>query len=389
MLALLFYPLSLGIIAPSMSLSYSNYISPKDEFFYELEDHPDYKKTGMNFQPLNPGTHSYNTTVLKQLNKAFPYNPRKAIPKKVWKMWNVGLDDPEFPEDYRTYHQTWIDQSPEYDYIVKTNAEYGDIIADLYKDVPDLVHAYNIMPEVILKCDFARYLILFAYGGIYADMDTKLLKPVHEWFSSQPMYLNQTLDLGLVIGIEESMSNWYRYYARRTQINTWTIIVKEGHPMLAELISSIIEHTLWREKNGQLNETIGNDGGNNIINWTGPGRFTDHCFKHINYQLNPVNEYQTIIDENFLANIQLPMVFGDTMVLPVKCMNPGKRHLRTTLNDTLAYVHHVGSGTWKKKAAQKAKAAQEAKAAAEAAEKAAEKAKAEAAEAVEKANAAE
>ncbi|EGW34530.1 uncharacterized protein SPAPADRAFT_59962 [Spathaspora passalidarum NRRL Y-27907] len=263
-------------------------------------------------------------------------------------MWKVGVDHPDFPESFTTLRQTWLDKSPEYEYIVKTNAECDAMIAELYADVPEIIHAYNIMPEVILQCDLGRYLILYAYGGIYTDLDTKLLKPIEDWFSSQESYLNKTLNLGLVVGIESDRPDWKTCCARRLQIQTWTIMARKGHPFLAELINSIVEHTLWREETGQLGVRMGRDASDNVINWTGPGRFTDFTFKYINNVLQTdFDNYETVINESFLTQTKLPIIIGDAMILPEECMHPTKKSKKGEFIDPRAHVRHVGSNVWK------------------------------------------
>jgi alpha 1,6-mannosyltransferase len=37
------------------------------------------------------------------------------------------------------------------------------------------------MSRRVLRADFLRYLLLAIEGGVYSDIDTELLKPIHEW----------------------------------------------------------------------------------------------------------------------------------------------------------------------------------------------------------------
>ncbi|RLV92759.1 Initiation-specific alpha-16-mannosyltransferase [Spathaspora sp. JA1] len=324
-------------------------LSPKDQFLTELKNNPDYKKNGMNFQPTNPSIPPFNTKILEQLNALFPYDPTAPIPKKVWKMWDVGLDTKDFPQDLRTYHQTWLDTSPEYEYLLRPNSEYASMIQEFYSDIPEIVHAFNILPTVMLKCDFASYLVLFAYGGIYADVDTKLLQPLKDWIPSQQQYLDKPLDLGLLVGIEQHMSNWEKYYPRKVQIEAWTFMARARHPMLADIINKITIETLRREKAGELDAVLAKNFNDNTIIWTGPGRITDGVFDYLNNILqSDFDNFETLIDYDFFVKIQNPVVISDAMVLPVRCVNAGKKHLRTSLDDPLAYIQHVGKGAWKK-----------------------------------------
>jgi alpha 1,6-mannosyltransferase len=41
--------------------------------------------------------------------------------------------------------------------------------------------AYSALPLVVMKTDIWRYAILYAFGGIYSDIDTAANIPVHHW----------------------------------------------------------------------------------------------------------------------------------------------------------------------------------------------------------------
>ncbi|EGW35177.1 mannosyltransferase [Spathaspora passalidarum NRRL Y-27907] len=334
--------------------SYFQYRPPKVDFLRELKLHPDYKSTGLNFQPKHPGIIPYNTTVLQKLKTLYPYDSAQPIPKQIFKMWKVGLDDPEFPQHFREYHQTWLDNSPDYTHRVMSNDERDALVLKLYADIPEITHAYKIMPKTMNRCDFSSYLLLYALGGIYADIDTKLLKPISSWIPSQSSYLGKSLDLGLIVGIESDYhkGNWARFFARRLQIEAWTFLAKKGHPMLAEIIDNITEYTYWREETGKLAEVLGKDEAADVLNWAGPGRLTDLVFKYLNNILQTdFDSYEKLIDDEFLIGIKLPVVIFDAMVLPLTCMQPGEhsRILQSgNLDDPLAYIHHISAGSWRK-----------------------------------------
>jgi alpha 1,6-mannosyltransferase len=50
-----------------------------------------------------------------------------------------------------------------------------------FADEPSIVEAYNKAPNVGMKSDLLRYLILAIDGGVYTDTDTIALKPIQEW----------------------------------------------------------------------------------------------------------------------------------------------------------------------------------------------------------------
>jgi alpha 1,6-mannosyltransferase len=153
-------------------------------------------------------------------------------------------------------------------------------ISHLYGTVPSVIEAYYSLPLPILKADFFRYLILFARGGIYADIDTEALRPAYQWLPET----SPAKTVGLVIGIEAdpTRDDWNLWYSRRIQFCQWVMRAKVGHPVLLETVARITETTLKMKKEGTL---IG-DGlaALSIIEWTGPAVWTDSIFWGMNSQ---------------------------------------------------------------------------------------------------------
>lgn len=56
----------------------------------------------------------------------------------------------------------------------------------------------------ILRADIARYLLVYTYGGVYADLDTRALRPVEEWRDGHA-------NVSLIVGVEadaKDIPNW-------------------------------------------------------------------------------------------------------------------------------------------------------------------------------------
>ena len=108
--------------------------------------------------------------------------------------------------------------------------------------MPEVVKAYELMPEIVLRMDFFRYLILFAKGGVYADIDTYPLQPVPNWIPENV----SPLELGMIISVEtdSNLNNWRQELARRLRFGQFIMQAKPGHPILREIISRITEKTL-------------------------------------------------------------------------------------------------------------------------------------------------
>lgn len=202
-----------------------------------------------------------------QLSSAFPYEPEKPMPRRIWQTWKVDVNSADFPSDLKRYQKEWTAQSDSanlFQYSLVSDDHILPLLQNLYGEAPIVIEAFKAMPENILRADFLRYLLLFARGGIYSDIDTTPLKPLDSWLSMDQLSLQQfhdtntpipykkftkslsATDPGFVIGIEADpdRDDWKDWYARRIQFCQWTIQSKPGHPILRELILNITATTL-------------------------------------------------------------------------------------------------------------------------------------------------
>lgn len=81
--------------------------------------------------------------------------------------------------------------------------------------------------------------------------------------------------------------------------------------MLRELIATITDITLNRAKKGTLNKVQGKDAGGEIMNWTGPGIWTDGVFQYLNNILQaPENfkkkKYDEIVTWKMFTGMENP-----------------------------------------------------------------------------------
>lgn len=114
------------------------------------------------------------------------------IPKKIWyKLGAKGLD-----YDARSWTSTCISQNPEYHAELLADQSADDFVREKYADLPDVVGTYMALTIPILKADLLRYLLLYAEGGVWFDLDVSCEGiPIDEWV---PEEFRE--DVGLVVG---------------------------------------------------------------------------------------------------------------------------------------------------------------------------------------------
>lgn len=353
-LYLLYMLMSYSVRAPKVAHR-TELNSPKLQLARELEIHLNWRETGLNFKPNKKAILPPDTTMRQQLSYQFPYEPEKPLQKLIWQTWKVSLDSDSFPLKYKKYQNTWEQKNPGYKHFVIPDESCEEMINQLYAGVPDVADAYNSMPKSILKADFFRYLILYARGGVYSDIDTISVKPIETWLSNNDTLFDKPNNPGLIVGIEADPDrpDWAEWYARRIQFCQWTIQAKKGHPMLRELIAKITEITLTRKKKGQLKKVLGKDAGGDIMNWTGPGIWTDSVFEYMNNVVQtPENlkkgNVENIVDWKMFTGMQMPITIDDVMILPITSFSPDVNQMGAgDMNHPLAYAKHMFLGSWK------------------------------------------
>eukprot|EP00239_Pterosperma_sp_CCMP1384_P005586 CAMPEP_0197847252 /NCGR_PEP_ID=MMETSP1438-20131217/5668_1 /TAXON_ID=1461541 /ORGANISM="Pterosperma sp., Strain CCMP1384" /LENGTH=644 /DNA_ID=CAMNT_0043459123 /DNA_START=161 /DNA_END=2092 /DNA_ORIENTATION=- len=191
---------------------------------------------------------------------------QQRIPKLIHQTYKTT----DLPEELRSFQKTWTDLNPEYTYKL-----YNDTEAESFVDreLPQYLAAYKALPRPVERADFFRYLVVYKYGGVYADSDVHCVKPLADW-------INPTSRM--VVGWERRFGSWEEArendYVRKDQVLQWTFMAEAGHPALKELCDSIAEHAFDPEP-----DTDDAQRANDIIlERTGPGAFTDRILEWFN-----------------------------------------------------------------------------------------------------------
>ncbi|KAK0054601.1 inositol phosphoceramide mannosyltransferase 2-like isoform X3 [Biomphalaria pfeifferi] len=98
----------------------------------------------------------------------FPSSGTPKIPKIIHQVWKGIFVPPEFV----SWIKSWNKHHPDWEYWLWTDKSARQFIADRY---PHLLNVYDNYPENIRRADAFRYIVLYEYGGLYADMDMEAL----------------------------------------------------------------------------------------------------------------------------------------------------------------------------------------------------------------------
>lgn len=304
--------------------------------------------------------------ISRLLAQNFPYHVNKPFPRLIWQTWkdalyvNGGVD-----QDKRIWADNWRNNNPSYKYELVTDSMAERIVYLHYRNVPQVIEAFAALPHMILKADFFRYLVLYALGGVYSDVDTYTLKSIDTWFQTitdsdefgLEVAKKERKPYGLLVGIEADSigrADWAQWYARRMQICQWTIMSKPGHPILRNTIAAIVEDTLRMKKAGILAQGRIDT---NVLNFTGPARWTDETVRYLScvrcadpnhrFRHNDINAKALAKFEQSLYHLHRPKQIEDVVFLPTTSFSPGFGSLSGDSSHPLAFVFHNFVGSWR------------------------------------------
>lgn len=93
-----------------------------------------------------------------------------STPKIIHQTWKTK----DLSGKYEKYSNEWKALHPNYQYILYDDEDLLNLVKVYF---PDYLNFYkNTISSNIERVDFARYIMLYAHGGIYADIDTRPVK---------------------------------------------------------------------------------------------------------------------------------------------------------------------------------------------------------------------
>lgn len=138
-----------------------------------------------------------DSSLRSKLSFYFPYNSKSPLPKNIFQTWKTGPDDPKFSKSFLSSYKSWKNLNTNFTYSLITDEVIDEWVENEFYQIPELIHAWKLLPKKILKADFFRYLVIFARGGVYSDMDTLCLKQINTWAPFNEELLLKSIKSGL------------------------------------------------------------------------------------------------------------------------------------------------------------------------------------------------
>jgi alpha 1,6-mannosyltransferase len=154
----------------------------------------------------------------------------------------------ESVRQYGNFIKQWRTSNPGWGYELVTG--HPERLLDLYDSVPEISTAYNTYPA--LQHDLAKYLMLWAHGGFYTDVDTW---PRFSLRDCPPITEGTHRDVSLMVGVERDevffndVELQARGWSRRFGFGTHTLwALQRFDPVLRQAIVRSISHAQTRRE---------------------------------------------------------------------------------------------------------------------------------------------
>jgi mannosyltransferase OCH1-like enzyme len=127
--------------------------------------------------------------------KKVAYSEHVRIPKIIHQIW---LGSP-FPEKYRSWQESWKKYHPDWEYRLWTDADIEKLNALGNFFIGDTYTFYQEATNYGEKSDILKILLIYYYGGIYADTDFECLRSLEVLNHCYDLYIGiQPMDVAYI-----------------------------------------------------------------------------------------------------------------------------------------------------------------------------------------------
>ncbi|KAJ5230034.1 hypothetical protein N7489_010742 [Penicillium chrysogenum] len=309
------------------------------------------------------------------------------------KIWQIAKNQKHRGDDSIVFQG----KNKEWEYNLVTDEKAITFVTNELSAIPEIETIYKSYPHNVLRADLLRYLLLWYYGGFYADIDVfpartiKTCPALEPFFTPTPEDYTQNIhpDVSLVVGIEvdepyasaQFMRDWH--WTRSYGLIQYTMYApRRFSPLLRETIVRVLAHT--RKYNSEHTSLFSSPAYDEktILGVTGPDVFTDAILDTLSSSLPLTHPFiqQSVDTDVDIGDLISPTTqeaekrvtwapfhklrdpvciqageavpnksMGGLCVLPISVWGNGQRHSQAGgFNHPKACVNHRFGRTWKK-----------------------------------------
>ncbi|KAK3358037.1 nucleotide-diphospho-sugar transferase [Lasiosphaeria hispida] len=280
--------------------------------------------------------------------KVLAASSHTTFPRKIWQTWKV--DPYNFDKRDSNTARSWTTKNPGYRYEVLT--DFNDMSYVEYHfgpeglGRPDIVGMYRSINLTIIKADLLRYMIMYAEGGVYADIDVEALKPASRFLPAR--YKQSEVDM--VIGVEIDQPEFRDHPIlgpKSMSFCQWTFMCKPHLPVMLRLVENIMAWLSDKaSKQGVPVSDLALDF-DEVISGTGPSAFTAAVLEEMNKHPHSGGK----ITWDGFHGMDESRVVSRVLVLDVEAFAAGQGHSDSGNHNARGALvkHHYHASNWPSK----------------------------------------
>ncbi|KAH3744351.1 glycosyl transferase [Pelomyxa schiedti] len=138
-----------------------------------------------------------------------------TIPRIIHQLNIQKSSASSIPPRLLPYVQTWKDLNPDWLYLLWDGDSLEEMVFRVY---PELHNLYLSIETTIMRADAVRLLLLYAYGGIYADLDYELLVPLDSFLPRKSNHTESNVPASFGAVQTTVISNFFMFSATRSPV---------------------------------------------------------------------------------------------------------------------------------------------------------------------------
>ena len=151
-------------------------------------------------------------------------NRSSYIPKKIHQMF-FNISNEKIPDHLVDAQRSWAKLNPDCQYILWNASMVDNLMKQMY---PSYLEVYNSYTHWVQRADFARYIVLHQYGGVYADIDIQCAKNMSA--------LNTTLP---------KHTEFVMYWTKPYGVSNDFLMSRPGDPFITSVIDGLARANRW------------------------------------------------------------------------------------------------------------------------------------------------
>ena len=271
----------------------------------------------------------------------------QVFPRKIWQSWKV--DATSFEDRDAERARTWISKNPSLRYEVLTDGNGLAYVEQVFGpsgfNRMDIVNTYKSLNARIIQADLLRYIIMYAEGGIWADIDVEAIRSFDHFIPQQ--YVGRESELDMIVGVETDEPDFAGHPVLGSKSQSfcqWTFVCKPRLPVMLHLIDNIL---IWlnkiAEEEGKPISEIELDF-DEVLTGTGPSAFTNAILA----EMSKIRRKSVTWKE--FHGMEESIIVSRVLVLPSEAFAAGTGHSNSGNHGGKGALvkHHFHASSWTK-----------------------------------------